>query len=48
MTHVGSVFEPNMQAHAIYNDLYQDVYKKLYRKLKPFYQRIRKITGYPA
>ena len=48
MTHVGLVFEPNMQAHAIYNDLYQDVYKKLYRKLKPFYQRIRKITGYPA
>ena len=25
-----------------------DIYKKMYRALKPFYERIREITGYPA
>ena len=48
MTHVGDVFEPNLKHHAIYNELYRDVYKKMYKRLKPFYRRIREITGYPA
>jgi len=47
MTHVGEVFEPNMKTHRVYNALYHDVYKKMYRKLKPFYNRIKEITGYP-
>lgn len=47
MTHVGEVFEPNLKHHEIYNDLYREVYKKMYKRLKPFYERIREITGYP-
>ena len=47
MTHVGEVFEPNMKNHSIYNELYRDIYKKMYKRLKPFYKRIREITGYP-
>ena len=47
MTHVGEVFEPNMKTHSIYNELYRDIYKKMYKRLKPFYKRIREITGYP-
>jgi sugar (pentulose or hexulose) kinase len=47
MTHTGEVFEPNMKNYSIYNELYRDVYKKMYKRLKPFYKRIREITGYP-
>ncbi|MBN2255180.1 MAG: FGGY-family carbohydrate kinase [Deltaproteobacteria bacterium] len=47
MTHVGDVFEPNMKHHEIYDNLYRDVYKKMYKRLRPFYERIREITGYP-
>ena len=47
MTHVGRVFEPNPQAHAVYEQLYSRVYKQMYRKLKPLYEEIREITGYP-
>ncbi|MDY0044798.1 MAG: FGGY-family carbohydrate kinase, partial [Syntrophales bacterium] len=47
MTRVGEVYEPNMRNHDLYNQLYQHVYKKMYRQLKPFYRRIREITGYP-
>jgi sugar (pentulose or hexulose) kinase len=48
MTHVGQVFEPNDQAHEIYAGLYHRVYKKMYRRLKPLYEEIRDITGYPS
>ena len=47
MTHVGQVFEPDQENHTIYNALYHDVYKKMYKRLKPLYESIRKITGYP-
>lgn len=47
MTHVGDVFEPNMTTYRLYNDLYHDIYQKMYKRLKPFYKRIREITGYP-
>lgn len=47
MTHVGEVFEPDLKTHKLYNALYQDVYKKMYGRLKPLYERIREITGYP-
>jgi sugar (pentulose or hexulose) kinase len=47
MTHVGEVYEPNLDNHEIYNKLYRDVYKKMYKRLRPFYKRIREITGYP-
>jgi len=47
MTRVGEVFEPNMKTHNLYSELYYDVYRKMYKRLKPFYERIREITGYP-
>jgi sugar (pentulose or hexulose) kinase len=47
MTRVGEVFEPNREKHKLYNALYHDVYKKMYKRLKPLYERIREITGYP-
>ncbi len=47
MTHVGEVYEPNQKNIRLYDALYRDVYKKLYKKLKPLYERIREITGYP-
>jgi len=47
MTHVGEVFEPNFKTHALYDAIYRRVYKKMYRRLKPLYERIREITGYP-
>lgn len=48
MTHRGEHFEPNPETHAVYNELYQQVYKRMYKKLRPLYEAIRNITGYPA
>ncbi|NDJ52088.1 MAG: carbohydrate kinase [Chloroflexi bacterium] len=47
MTHIRDTFEPNMANHRLYNELYRGVYTKLYRQLKPLYESIRSITGYP-
>lgn len=47
MTHIGDRFEPNLKTHRIYNQLYKRVYKQMYKKLKPLYEEIRSITGYP-
>ncbi len=47
MTHIGEVFEPDQKNHALYDALYHKVYKKMYRRLKPLYEHIREITGYP-
>ena len=47
MTHIGKVYEPDRRNHRTYNALYHDVYKKMYKRLKPLYERIREITGYP-
>jgi sugar (pentulose or hexulose) kinase len=41
-------FEPDPTAVALYDALYRDVYAPLYGRLKPIYQRLRRITGYPA
>jgi sugar (pentulose or hexulose) kinase len=48
MTRVGQVFDPNPPTHQIYDALYRRIYKRMYRKLKPFYEEIREITGYPS
>lgn len=48
MTRVGQVFQPNPPAQQIYERLYREVYQRMYKQLKPLYQSIRKITGYPA
>lgn len=47
MTHVGDVFEPDPKTNAMYDALYHQIYKKMYKSLRPLYQRIRQITGYP-
>ncbi len=47
MTRVGKVFFPNPKDVEIYDKLYKKVYKRLYNRLKPLYEDIREITGYP-
>jgi len=47
MTHVGEVYQPDPNFHRQYDRLYREVYKKMYRRLKPLYEKIRAITGYP-
>jgi sugar (pentulose or hexulose) kinase len=47
MTRIGEVYEPDLKNHALYDGLYHDVYKKMYKHLKPLYERIREIVGYP-
>jgi sugar (pentulose or hexulose) kinase len=47
MTRVGQVFEPNPQNVEIYEKLYAQVYKRMYERLRPMYEEIREITGYP-
>lgn len=48
MTHLGRTFEPNPRNRDIYDGLYHRVYRKMYQRLKPLYEEIRNITGYPA
>ena len=47
MTRVGRMFEPDPAAHAVYDGLYERVYKPMYGRLKPLYEAIRDVTGYP-
>jgi sugar (pentulose or hexulose) kinase len=47
MTRIGKVFEPNPETSQIYDELYRKVYSKMYGRLKPLYEAIRSITGYP-
>jgi sugar (pentulose or hexulose) kinase len=48
MTHINDTFEPDPENHRIYDALYRRVYQKMYPRLKPLYEEIRKITGYPG
>jgi sugar (pentulose or hexulose) kinase len=48
MTRVSQVFNPNPHNHGIYDGLYNRVYKRLYSRLRPLYEEIREITGYPG
>jgi len=47
MTRVEQTFTPNSNNVSLYNKLYRQVYLKMYQKLKPIYEQIKKITGYP-
>lgn len=47
MTRVGVSFEPNPTNHRIYDELYNRVYLRMYARLRPLYEEIRDITGYP-
>jgi sugar (pentulose or hexulose) kinase len=48
MTRIGQVFDPDPQCHATYDALYHRVYRQMYDRLRPLYEEIRQITGYPA
>jgi len=48
MTRVERSFEPRPEVQALYDQLFSQVYRKMYHRLKPLYERIRTITGYPA
>ncbi|MEI7742957.1 MAG: FGGY-family carbohydrate kinase [Chloroflexota bacterium] len=47
MTRVAETREPDAANHAVYEDLYRNVYLRMYERLKPLYEEIRRITGYP-
>lgn len=47
MTRTEQTFTPNPANVKLYNQLYKQVYLKMYQQLKPIYQNIKKITGYP-
>ena len=47
MTRVAETRDPDRERHALYEQLYQRVYRKMYDRLKPLYEEIRSITGYP-
>ena len=47
MTKVGQIYEPDPDNVELYDSLYQRVYKKMYKYLKPLYEEIKDITGYP-
>jgi len=47
MTRIEQTFTPAAENVRLYHKLYNQVYRKMYRQLKPIYQQIKKITGYP-
>jgi sugar (pentulose or hexulose) kinase len=47
MTRLEETVEPDPARHRLYDDLYRRVYQKMYDRLKPLYEDIMKITGYP-
>jgi sugar (pentulose or hexulose) kinase len=47
MTHIGQSFDPIPENARLYDELYNRVYSKMYARLKPLYDEIREITGYP-
>jgi sugar (pentulose or hexulose) kinase len=48
MTRFGRVFEPDLVNREIYEGLYHQVYRRMYERLKPLYEEIQRITGYPS
>lgn len=48
MTHTGALFEPNPVHQRTYDRLYKEVYRQMYPRLRPLYEKIRDITGYPG
>ncbi|HSM26205.1 MAG TPA: FGGY-family carbohydrate kinase [Anaerolineaceae bacterium] len=47
MTKIGKTVEPDINNIEIYDNLYKKVYLPMYKRLKPLYEEIRSITGYP-
>ena len=47
MTRLAETLEPDPEAHRLYDQLYRRVYRRMYDRLKPLYEEIMAITGYP-
>jgi len=47
MVRVAETRDPEPVARAMYDQLYRRVYRELYPRLRPLYEEIRRITGYP-
>jgi sugar (pentulose or hexulose) kinase len=47
MTRVSRTFLPRPEVRDVYEGLYRRVYRQMYRRLRPLYEEIRRITGYP-
>jgi len=47
MTRLSCTFLPRPGVRDVYEGLYQRVYRQMYRRLRPLYEEIRRITGYP-
>ena len=47
MTRLRDIFEPDKKNSEIYGELFEKVYLKMYKQLRPLYNDIRHITGYP-
>ena len=47
MTRVGDIFEPEPDDESTSTTTVSRVYQQMYRRLKPLYEGIRDITGYP-
>lgn len=48
MTRVDRTFEPIPENQRMYDALYRRVYRRMYAQLRPLYEEIRSITGYPS
>lgn len=48
MTRVVETREPEPEAAKLYGELYRRVYRPMYERLRPLYEEIRAITGYPG
>ncbi|HEX7472429.1 MAG TPA: FGGY-family carbohydrate kinase [Candidatus Limnocylindrales bacterium] len=48
MCRMGETREPNPVANAMYDELYERVYRRMYARLRPLYDEIQRITGYPT
>ena len=48
MTRIGDLFEPEPGNQEIYDAIYDRVYRQMYQRLRPLYEEIRDITGYPS
>jgi sugar (pentulose or hexulose) kinase len=47
MTRLAETLDPDPARHRLYDELYRRVYRRMYDRLKPLYEDIMSITGYP-
>jgi sugar (pentulose or hexulose) kinase len=48
MAHVGARRDPDPAAHEIHDAIHREVYRPMYGRLRPLYEAIQRVTGYPA